>query len=231
MIRWRKRVQPPVAFDRSKRAELHTLHRAFTEAGGHWSTFVIWAKQWHDAVCATSGNDDPRAAAMLQRAIETYEQGFRTDLRDYYPIVNAVTTAPQEISRSDSLTDAGAVVKSTMISRCARVAARFSKVKPKIRPMINPPAHFPRLAPSLSDGTFCKHCIAGVLAWLNRAAKGCRTSITGRTRRPDRIESPWKEDFSASISVFVMAKVESEKADKILSASLIRSLEVASTAN
>jgi hypothetical protein len=28
---------------------------------------------------------------MLQRAIETYEQGFRTDLRDYYPGVNAVT--------------------------------------------------------------------------------------------------------------------------------------------
>src|SRR6266852_7741742 len=25
-------------------AELHTLFRAFTEAGGHWSTFVIWAK-------------------------------------------------------------------------------------------------------------------------------------------------------------------------------------------
>jgi DNA modification methylase len=25
-------------------AELHTLHRAFTEAGGHWSTFIIWAK-------------------------------------------------------------------------------------------------------------------------------------------------------------------------------------------
>jgi DNA modification methylase len=23
---------------------LHTLYRAFTEAGGHWSTFVIWAK-------------------------------------------------------------------------------------------------------------------------------------------------------------------------------------------
>ncbi len=23
---------------------LHTLHQAFTEAGGHWSTFVIWAK-------------------------------------------------------------------------------------------------------------------------------------------------------------------------------------------
>ncbi len=25
-------------------SELHTLHRAFTEAGGHWSTFLIWAK-------------------------------------------------------------------------------------------------------------------------------------------------------------------------------------------
>jgi DNA modification methylase len=24
--------------------ELHTLHQAFTAAGGHWSTFVIWAK-------------------------------------------------------------------------------------------------------------------------------------------------------------------------------------------
>mgnify|MGYP000979015258 CR=1 FL=1 len=25
-------------------SELHTLHQAFTEAGGHWSTFIIWAK-------------------------------------------------------------------------------------------------------------------------------------------------------------------------------------------
>ena len=25
-------------------SELHTLYHAFTEAGGHWSTFVIWAK-------------------------------------------------------------------------------------------------------------------------------------------------------------------------------------------
>ncbi len=25
-------------------SELHTLYQAFTEAGGHWSTFVIWAK-------------------------------------------------------------------------------------------------------------------------------------------------------------------------------------------
>jgi DNA modification methylase len=25
-------------------SELHTLYRVFTEAGGHWSTFIIWAK-------------------------------------------------------------------------------------------------------------------------------------------------------------------------------------------
>ena len=25
-------------------SQLHTLHQVFTEAGGHWSTFVIWAK-------------------------------------------------------------------------------------------------------------------------------------------------------------------------------------------
>jgi DNA modification methylase len=25
-------------------SQLHTLYQAFTEAGGHWSTFVIWAK-------------------------------------------------------------------------------------------------------------------------------------------------------------------------------------------
>jgi len=98
-----------------------------------------------------------------------------------------------------------------MISRCARAAARVSKVKPKIRPVINPAAHFPRLAPSLSDGTFSKH--------------------SGRARRPDRIESPWKEDFRRLHFSFVMVTGGSEKADKILSASLIRSLEVASTAN
>jgi DNA modification methylase len=25
-------------------SELHTLHQAFVEAGGHWSTFIIWVK-------------------------------------------------------------------------------------------------------------------------------------------------------------------------------------------
>lgn len=48
-------------------------------------------KGWHDALSHGGGADQLRAEAMLQRAIETYEQGFRSDLRDYYPGVNAVT--------------------------------------------------------------------------------------------------------------------------------------------
>jgi hypothetical protein len=48
-------------------------------------------KGWHDSMCTAYGSGDLRAEAMLQRAIETYEQGLRADLRDYYPGVNAVT--------------------------------------------------------------------------------------------------------------------------------------------
>lgn len=48
-------------------------------------------KGWHDSLVQRGGADVFRAKAMLQKAIETYEQGFRTDLRDYYPGVNAVT--------------------------------------------------------------------------------------------------------------------------------------------
>jgi hypothetical protein len=46
----------------------------------------------HDTLCEAANNtESPRSRAMLTKAIETYEQGFRTDLRDYYPGVNAVT--------------------------------------------------------------------------------------------------------------------------------------------
>jgi hypothetical protein len=48
-------------------------------------------KGWHDALSQGGAAEKLRAQAMLQRAIETYEQGFRSDLRDYYPGVNAVT--------------------------------------------------------------------------------------------------------------------------------------------
>lgn len=47
-------------------------------------------KARYDAIASLPDQKD-NAQAALQRAIETYEEGFRADLRDYYPGVNAVT--------------------------------------------------------------------------------------------------------------------------------------------
>jgi hypothetical protein len=58
-------------------------------------------KGWHDAISAVNGDTDLRAGAMLQRAIDTYEQGFRADLRDSYPGVNAVTLRLLRGNRED----------------------------------------------------------------------------------------------------------------------------------
>jgi len=35
------------------------LHRAFTEAGGHWSTFVIWRRNVHDGPFAFQRQYEP----------------------------------------------------------------------------------------------------------------------------------------------------------------------------
>lgn len=56
-------------------------------------------KGQHDAEEA-AGND-VRAAAMLAKAIETYESGVRADMRDYYPGVNAVTLRLLRASAED----------------------------------------------------------------------------------------------------------------------------------
>ena len=47
-------------------SELHTLYKAFTEAGGHWSTYVIWVKNTF-----TLGRSD------LQRQFETVLYGWK----------------------------------------------------------------------------------------------------------------------------------------------------------
>ena len=47
-------------------SELHTLYHAFTAAGGHWSTFIIWAKDRF-----TLGRSD------LQRAYEPVLYGWK----------------------------------------------------------------------------------------------------------------------------------------------------------
>jgi len=54
-------------------SELHTLHRAFTDAGGHWSTFVIWAKHHF-----TLGRSD------YQRMYEPILYGWREGAQHFW---------------------------------------------------------------------------------------------------------------------------------------------------
>jgi DNA modification methylase len=54
-------------------SELHTLYRAFTDAGGHWSTFVIWAKHHF-----TLGRSD------YQRQYEPILYGWRKGLDHFW---------------------------------------------------------------------------------------------------------------------------------------------------
>lgn len=54
-------------------SELHTLFRAFTDAGGHWSTFVIWAKHYF-----TLGRSD------YQRQYEPILYGWRKGVDHFW---------------------------------------------------------------------------------------------------------------------------------------------------
>ena len=54
-------------------SELHTLFRAFTDAGGHWSTFVIWAKHHF-----TLGRSD------YQRMYELILYGWRDGTQHFW---------------------------------------------------------------------------------------------------------------------------------------------------
>jgi DNA modification methylase len=54
-------------------SELHTLHQAFTSAGGHWSTFIIWSKDQF-----TLGRSD------YQRQYEPILYGWREGSEHYW---------------------------------------------------------------------------------------------------------------------------------------------------
>jgi DNA modification methylase len=54
-------------------SELHTLQRAFTEVGGHWSTFIIWAKDTF-----TLGRSD------YQRQYEPILYGWREGIKHHW---------------------------------------------------------------------------------------------------------------------------------------------------
>jgi hypothetical protein len=54
-------------------SELHTLHQAFTDAGGHWSTFLIWSKNTF-----TLGRSD------YQRQFEVVLYGWRQGVDHFW---------------------------------------------------------------------------------------------------------------------------------------------------
>jgi DNA modification methylase len=54
-------------------SELHTLYRAFTESGGHWSTFLIWAK-----------NTFTMGRADYQRQYEPILYGWKEGSQHYW---------------------------------------------------------------------------------------------------------------------------------------------------
>lgn len=52
-------------------SELHTLHKAFTDAGGHWQTYIIWAK-----------NSFTLSRSDYQHQFEPIMYGFNKSLED-----------------------------------------------------------------------------------------------------------------------------------------------------
>jgi hypothetical protein len=57
-------------------SELHTLQKAFTAAGGHWSTFVIWAKDRF-----TLGRSDCTNRSFMDGLKETIISGAARGIR------------------------------------------------------------------------------------------------------------------------------------------------------
>ena len=53
-------------------SELHTLQKAFVAAGGHWSTFIIWAKdRLHARAAPTTSGSSSRSSTAGRRARST----------------------------------------------------------------------------------------------------------------------------------------------------------------
>ncbi len=81
------------------RAEARRLRSAAIASLENMDESLVTAETWgvrgriykgsYDAEKAAP--NDSKAAAMLARAIDTYESGVQADMRDYYPGVNAVT--------------------------------------------------------------------------------------------------------------------------------------------
>ena len=127
-------------------SELHTLHRAFTESGGHWSTFVIWAKntftmgrsdyqrQYEPILYGwKEGTDHFWCGARDQGDVWLVKKPVSNDLHPTMKPVELVERAVRNSSKSrDTVLDPFGGSGSTLIA-CERTGrhARLIELEPK----------------------------------------------------------------------------------------------------
>jgi DNA modification methylase len=127
-------------------SELHTLYRAFTEAGGHWSTFLIWAKntftmgrsdyqrQYEPILYGwKEGTDHYWCGARDQGDVWFVKKPIANDLHPTMKPVELVERALRNSSKSrDTVLDPFAGSGSTLIA-CEKTGrqARLIELEPK----------------------------------------------------------------------------------------------------
>jgi DNA modification methylase len=127
-------------------SELHTLHKAFTEAGGHWSTFLIWAKNTFTMGRADyqrqyepilygwkEGSDHYWCGARDQGDVWFVKKPVANDLHPTMKPVELVERAIRNSSKSrDTVLDPFAGAGSTLIA-CEKTGrqARLIELEPK----------------------------------------------------------------------------------------------------
>jgi len=127
-------------------SELHTLYRAFTEAGGHWSTFLIWAKntftmgrsdyqrQYEPILYGwKEGTDHYWCGARDQGDVWFVKKPFANDLHPTMKPVELVERAIRNSSKSrDTVLDPFAGSGSTLVA-CEKTGrqARLVELEPK----------------------------------------------------------------------------------------------------
>jgi DNA modification methylase len=127
-------------------SELHTLYRAFTEAGGHWSTFLIWAKntftmgrsdyqrQYEPILYGwKEGTDHYWCGARDQGDVWFVKKPIANDLHPTMKPVELVERAIRNSSKSrDTVLDPFAGSGSTLVA-CEKTGrqARLIELEPK----------------------------------------------------------------------------------------------------
>lgn len=127
-------------------SELHTLHKSFTSAGGHWSTFIIWAKN-HFALGRSDyqrqyetilygwaeGNKHHWCGDRNQSDVWNFAKPSSNDLHPTMKPVELVSKAIENSSRvKDFILDPFAGSGSTLIA-CEKLnrSARLIEIDPK----------------------------------------------------------------------------------------------------